>query len=62
MCVFLNSLPIVVELNNSNYIEKLNGYLCNSKKKLNEFAKLHERGECNMLNEFNFFRIGQDPI
>ena len=26
-----------------------------------QFGK-NERSECNLLNEFNFFRIGQDPI
>ena len=26
--------------------------------KLNEFTKLHERSECNLLNEFNLFPNG----
>ena len=54
MCVFLNSLPIVVELNNSNYIEKLNGYLCNSEK-IERVRKIARAQQVQFVERVQFF-------
>ena len=35
---------------------------CAILKQIEQVHKLHERSECNLLNEFNLFRIDRSPF